>query len=129
MEQYVFVPINLNTASEETLLSFPGATSQLLRALKNPRPYKNIEQFRRELAKSVSAREVVRIERYFTINRESKIQSIIIRASTCRIDHTTATLRLISQLFSSLYKSAKESESFAALVFQARRPATAGERG
>lgn len=68
LEQYVFVPINLNTASDETLLSIPGATPQLLRALKDPRPYKNIEQFRREVAKSVSAKEVVRIERYFTIS-------------------------------------------------------------
>jgi len=68
LEQYVFVPINLNTASDETLLSIPGATPQLLRALKDPRPYKNIEQFHREIAKSVSAKEVVRIERYFTIN-------------------------------------------------------------
>ena len=68
LEQYVFVPINLNSVSDETLLSIPGATPQILRALKDPRPYKNIEQFRREIAKSVSAKEVVRVERYITIN-------------------------------------------------------------
>jgi len=37
-----------------------------------------------------------------------KIQSIIIRASACGIDHTTATLRLISPLFSSQSKSAND---------------------
>ena len=68
LEQYVFVPINLNTASDETLSSLPGATPQLLRALKEPRPYKDMEQFRRDIAKSVSAKEAARLERYFVIN-------------------------------------------------------------
>jgi len=68
LEQYVFVPINLNTASDETLLSIPGANPQLLRALKESRPYKDMEQFRREIAKSVSAKEAARLERYFVIN-------------------------------------------------------------
>ena len=68
LEQYVFVPINLNTASEETLSSLPGATPQLLRALKEPRPYKDMEQFRRDIAKSVNAKEAARLERYFVIN-------------------------------------------------------------
>jgi hypothetical protein len=69
MCEYADAPARFeNTASDETLLSIPGATPQLLRALKDPRPYKSIEQFRREIAKSVSAKEVVRIERYFTIN-------------------------------------------------------------
>jgi DNA uptake protein ComE-like DNA-binding protein len=68
LEQYVFVPINLNTASDETLLSIPGANPQLLRALKDARPYKDIEQFRREIAKSVSAKEAARLERYFVVS-------------------------------------------------------------
>jgi DNA uptake protein ComE-like DNA-binding protein len=68
LEQYVFVPINLNTASDETLSSLPGATPQLLRAVKEPRPYKDMEQFRRDIAKSVSAKEAARLERYFVIN-------------------------------------------------------------
>jgi DNA uptake protein ComE-like DNA-binding protein len=68
LEQYVFVPINLNTASDETLLSIPGATPQLLRALKDSGPYKDIEQVRREIAKSVSPKEAARLERYLVIN-------------------------------------------------------------
>jgi len=67
LEQYVFVPINLNTASEETLGTIPGATSQVIRALKDARPYKDMEQFRREIGKSVSAKEAPRLERYFVI--------------------------------------------------------------
>jgi DNA uptake protein ComE-like DNA-binding protein len=68
LEQYVFVPINLNTASDETLSSIPGTNPQLLRALKEPRPYKDMEQFRRDIAKSVNAKEAARLERYFVIN-------------------------------------------------------------
>jgi len=68
LEQYVFVPINLNTASDETLLSIPGVSSQVIGALKDSRPYKDMEQFRREIAKSMSAKEAARLERYFVIN-------------------------------------------------------------
>ena len=67
LEQYVFVPINLNTASDETLSSIPGASPQLIRALKDARPYKDMEQFHREMTKSVSAKEAARLERYFVI--------------------------------------------------------------
>ena len=67
LEQYVFVPVNLNTASDETLSSIPGASPQLIRALKDARPYKDMEQFHREMAKSVSAKEAARLERYFVI--------------------------------------------------------------
>ena len=68
LEQYVFVPINLNTASDETLSSIPGTTPQLIRTIKDARPYKDMEQFRREIAKSMSAKEAARLERYFVIN-------------------------------------------------------------
>ena len=68
LEQYVFVPINLNTASDETLSSIPGATPQLIRTIKDARPYKDMEQFRRDIAKSVDAKEAARLERYFVIN-------------------------------------------------------------
>lgn len=68
LEQYVFVPISLNTASDETLSSIPGATPQLIRTIKDARPYKDMEQLRREMTKSVSAKEAARIERYFMIN-------------------------------------------------------------
>jgi len=68
LEQYVFVPINLNTASDETLSSIPGATPQLIRTIKELRPYKDMQQFRREIAKSVDSKEAARLERYFVIN-------------------------------------------------------------
>ena len=68
LEQYVFVPINLNTASDEAILSIPGLGNRMLHEFKEYRPYKNIEQFRREIGKYVSEGEVARFERYVTLN-------------------------------------------------------------
>jgi len=68
LEQYVFVPINVNLASDETLLSIPGITPQTLRGLKDHRPYKNVEEFRTEIAKYVNTKELGRLERYIIIN-------------------------------------------------------------
>ena len=68
LEQYVFVPINLNTASEEAILSIPGVGARMLREFKEYRPYVAIEQFRREIGKYMDEDEVARLERYVTIN-------------------------------------------------------------
>src|SRR5215510_5960955 len=68
LEQYVFVPINVNLASDETLLSIPGLTPQTLRGLKDHRPYKSIQEFRTEIARYVDAKELGRLERYIVIN-------------------------------------------------------------
>jgi len=68
LEQYVFVPIHLNTASEEDILSIPGMSKRMLREFKKYRPYKNIEQFRKEIGKYVDKKEVARLERYVTLN-------------------------------------------------------------
>jgi DNA uptake protein ComE-like DNA-binding protein len=68
LEQYVFVPINLNTASDADILSIPGMGQRMLREFKEYRPYKAIEQFRREIGKYVDDKEVARLERYVTLN-------------------------------------------------------------
>ncbi|MBI4475584.1 MAG: hypothetical protein HY654_00335 [Acidobacteria bacterium] len=68
LEQYVFVPINLNTASDADILSIPGVGQRLLHEFKEYRPYKAIEQFRREIGKYVDKNEVARLERYVTLN-------------------------------------------------------------
>ncbi|OFW20096.1 MAG: hypothetical protein A3H97_24045 [Acidobacteria bacterium RIFCSPLOWO2_02_FULL_65_29] len=68
LEQYVFVPIELNTASDADILSIPGLGARMLREFKEYRPYKEIAQFRREMGKYVSKEEVARLERYVVIN-------------------------------------------------------------
>ena len=68
LEQFVFVPINLNTASDDDILSIPGVGSRLLHEFKEYRPYQRIEEFRREIGKYVSDDEVARLERYVTLD-------------------------------------------------------------
>ena len=68
LEQYVFVPLNLNTASDDELRTIPGLGPRMLHEFKEYRPYKNIEQFRREIGKYVNAKEVARLERYVTLD-------------------------------------------------------------
>ena len=67
LAQYVFVPVNLNTATDEDILSIPGVGKRMLHEFKEYRPYKTIEQFRREIGKYVDDNEVARLERYVTI--------------------------------------------------------------
>ena len=68
LEQFVFVPINLNTASDADILSIPSLGNRMLREFKEYRPYRQIEQFRREIGKYVDDDEVERLERYVTID-------------------------------------------------------------
>jgi DNA uptake protein ComE-like DNA-binding protein len=68
LEQYVFVPINLNTASDPDILSIPGIGQRMLGEFKEYRPYRAIQQFRREIGKYVDDTEVARLERYVTLN-------------------------------------------------------------
>ena len=68
LEQFVFVPIDLNTASDEDILSIPNLGRRMLREFKEYRPYRQIEEFRREIGKYVDDEEVARLERYVTID-------------------------------------------------------------
>jgi DNA uptake protein ComE-like DNA-binding protein len=68
LEQYVFVPLDLNKATDADLLTIPGLGNRMLREFKEYRPYDGIERFRREIGKYVSKEEVARLERYVTIS-------------------------------------------------------------
>ncbi len=67
MEQYVFVPMDLNTASDDDLRTIPGFGPRMLREFREYRPYRGIEQFRREIGKYVNEKEIARLERYIEI--------------------------------------------------------------
>lgn len=67
LAQYCFIPINLNAASDEDILSIPGLGQRMLHEFKEYRPYTSMEQFRREIGKYVGDDEVARLERYVTI--------------------------------------------------------------
>ena len=69
LEQYVFVPIDLNKATDADILTIPGLGNRMLREFKEYRPYDGIERFRREIGKYVSKDEVARLERFVTIGK------------------------------------------------------------
>ena len=70
MEQYVFVPIDLNTATDEEILAVPGVGERMAHEFKEYRPYTSMEQFRREIGKYVDDGEVARLERYVEIRSQ-----------------------------------------------------------
>jgi radical SAM superfamily enzyme with C-terminal helix-hairpin-helix motif len=67
LEQYVFVPLDLNSATSEAFLTIPGVGSRMVHEFEEYRPYQSMEQFRREIGKYVDENEVARLERYMTI--------------------------------------------------------------
>ena len=67
LEQYVFVPVELNTGTDEDILSIPGTGRRMVREFKEYRPWKYEAQFQKEIGKYVDAKEVARLWRYLTI--------------------------------------------------------------
>lgn len=62
LEQYTFVPMDINTASDEDLLTIPNLGPRMLREFKEYRPYASAEQFKKEIGKYVNAKEVGRLQ-------------------------------------------------------------------
>lgn len=67
LKQYVFIPVNLNTATDEDILSIPGAGKRMVHEFKEYRPWKTKGQFEKEIGKYVDAKEVARLWRYVVI--------------------------------------------------------------
>ena len=68
LEQYVFIPVDLNAASEESIMTIPGMSKRMAHEFEEYRPYRDMEQFRREIGKYVDDDEVARLESYVTLN-------------------------------------------------------------
>lgn len=60
-------PLNLNTATAEEIELIPGVGARMRHEFEEYRPYRNIDQFRREIGKYVDDAEVARLERYVTL--------------------------------------------------------------
>ncbi len=60
---YVFVPVELNTASEEDIKALPGVGNKMAHEFEEYKPYSNISQFRKEIGKYVDEKELKRLER------------------------------------------------------------------
>jgi DNA uptake protein ComE-like DNA-binding protein len=56
--------LNLNTATREQFLTVPGVGDRMVREFLEYRPYRSIQQFRREIGKYVSQEQVAAYEQY-----------------------------------------------------------------
>jgi len=61
---YVFVPLKLNSASDDDIQLIPGVGSRMAHEFEEYRPYTSMNQFRREIGKYVDEDEVARYEMY-----------------------------------------------------------------
>ena len=68
-ENYVFVPVELNSASEEDIKALPGVGDRMAHEFEEYRPYTSMEQFRREIGKYVDDKELARLERLVYLNQ------------------------------------------------------------
>ena len=64
LEQYVFVPLELNSTSEADFRTIPGVGPRLAHEFDEYRPYQSLAQWRREIGKYVDDDELARLERY-----------------------------------------------------------------
>lgn len=69
-ENYVFVPVELNTASEETMKALPGVGNRMAHEFEEYRPYTTMAQFRKEIGKYVDDQELARLERLVYLKEE-----------------------------------------------------------
>jgi DNA uptake protein ComE-like DNA-binding protein len=67
----LFVPLDLNSATDDEILAIPGIGKRMLHEFKEYRPYKSMDQFRREIGKYIDKdkreSELARLERYVVI--------------------------------------------------------------
>ena len=61
---YVFVPVELNTSSEDDIKALPGIGKKMTHEFLEYRPYENLAQFRKEIGKYVDDKELSRLERF-----------------------------------------------------------------
>ncbi len=69
LARYVYVPIDLNSASRDEIMAVPGMSERMAHEFEEYRPYTDLDQFRREIGKYVDENEVARFERYVTLNQ------------------------------------------------------------
>ena len=67
LKQYVFIPIGVNTATDEIIQTVPGMTAAVVGQIKQGRPWKTAEQFQQQIGKT-DAKEAARLWRFFVID-------------------------------------------------------------
>jgi DNA uptake protein ComE-like DNA-binding protein len=67
LKQYVFIPLDLNTATDDQFKTIPNLPGNMLKEFKEYRPWKTKAQFDKEIGKYVGAKETGRLWRFMVI--------------------------------------------------------------
>ena len=67
LKPYVFIPVDLNKATDEDILSIPGAGNRMVSEFKEYRPWTSKAQFDKEIGKYVKEKETERLWRFVVI--------------------------------------------------------------
>jgi DNA uptake protein ComE-like DNA-binding protein len=67
LKQYVFIPLDLNTATDDAFKTIPNLPAAMLREFKEYRPWKTKAQFEKEIGKYVGPQETARLWRFMVI--------------------------------------------------------------
>jgi DNA uptake protein ComE-like DNA-binding protein len=67
LAQYCFIPMNVNKASDEDLATIPGLSKQTIEQVGKGKPWKKLEDFQKELAKTAGEKEAKRIARFLVV--------------------------------------------------------------
>ena len=67
LKSYVFIPIDLNTGTDEQFKTIPNLPGNMLREFKEYRPWKTKAQFDKEIGKYVGEKETARLWRFVVI--------------------------------------------------------------
>jgi DNA uptake protein ComE-like DNA-binding protein len=65
--EQLFLPIDLNEATQEEIAVIPGMSNRMIHEFEEYRPYTSIDQFNREIGKYVDEGEVARLRSYVSL--------------------------------------------------------------
>lgn len=97
----VAIKLNLNTATDQELLTIPNFGAQMLREFKEYRPYTSILQFEKELGKYISAADVAAYEQYVYVPIAINTADAATLMQIAGLDKTTADKLIAARPFAS----------------------------
>ena len=68
LAQYCFIPIDANAATKEQLATIPNLPDSAVEQISKGRPWKSIDDLKKELASSAGDKEAARIARYLIVS-------------------------------------------------------------
>lgn len=94
--------LNLNTASEDDFLNtIPGMGNRMVHEFLEYRPYRSVQQFRREMGKYVSAEQVAEYEKYVYVPIAANESDAATLQQIPGLDATEAEALIASRPFAS----------------------------